>query len=186
MVTKLIEILKKNGLVDSTNDKIIATGLSRLFYTLTDILFATLCSFAMGNVVVGVLFEICYSVLRIFSGGYHAPNEKMCKYLTYGSTLSSIFTAFFVPIKVSVMHCFMIIFVSIVVFQAPVENKNKPLAKEEKRVYYRYCLRICLGEAFLYCIFIKLNVMLYAKTICIAMMLDAVGVLLGKMDYELE
>lgn len=181
MISKIVEVFRKAGLVDDSNDRIITVGLQRLISTVMDFLFAMVCSLIMGNIFVGIFFEICYGALRIYAGGYHASNEKVCKYLTYISTLGSILIIFLVPFKENIMHWIMLISIGMIVFLAPMESENKPLSKTEKKIYYMHCIGIAVVEVILYTIFIYFKISLYANTILISILLVVIGMLFGKI-----
>ena len=178
MINKVIELLRNAGLVDSTNDKIILLGLRRIFAALTDLFIAMVWAMILGDLFVGILFEVCYSVLRIYVGGFHAKDEKTCKYLTYTSTLVCVFVVFTWSLNdIYTMHCLVIGLVAVILFNAPIENENKPLAKNEKKIYYLYCIGISIAELVVYFLFVQNEMVLYARTVCIAILLVVVGVL---------
>lgn len=186
MTDKIIEVFRNAGLVNSENDKIILLGVRRIGGALTDLFIAMLWSLIWGDVFVGILFEVCYSVLRIYAGGYHASSERICKYLTYASTLISILIIFKAGIDGYVMHCLVAALVCLIVWNAPVENKNKPLSEKEKKIYKRYCIVISFIEMGLYLIFILINMTVYARTVCIAILLVAIGVIVEKKSSILS
>ena len=78
MTKFLMNLFEKAGLVNETNDMIVKTGITRLENLLLDFLFASILSCILGNFLVGILFEFCYMVLRIYAGGYHASTPKKC------------------------------------------------------------------------------------------------------------
>lgn len=186
MITKVVDILRRADLVDSTNDQIIEFGLRRFENTVFDFLFTIICAALLGNFVVGILFEISYVVLRVFAGGYHASSEKICKYLTYVSTIGSMAVIFLLPIDSYLIHFLICVCVCVILFCAPAESENKPLSTCERKVYYRYCVYIILLECILYCLFICTDLILYAKTICVSVMLVAIGVLAGLLGSRLK
>ena len=66
--------------------------------------------------------------------------------------------------------------------EPPVENENKPLRKMEKKVYKRKCIAISLGELGLYAFFTVMGLAVYARTVCIAIIMVAIGVIFGKRN----
>ena len=81
MINKIWKVLKDFQLVNEHNDQIVLLGLRRLISTIADFGFAILCSVLLGNVVVGLIFEIAYMILRIYAGGYHADVYDLHKYI---------------------------------------------------------------------------------------------------------
>ena len=72
MKNKLFKQLRQMNLMNDNNGKILETGLERLKSNILIFLFVLIVSTYMGNIVIGILFEINYSILRIYAGGYHA------------------------------------------------------------------------------------------------------------------
>lgn len=75
MKNKLFKQLRQMNLMNDNNGKILETGLERLKSNILIFLFVLIVSTYMGNIVIGILFEINYSILRIYAGGYHAKHE---------------------------------------------------------------------------------------------------------------
>lgn len=182
MTNKIIELFSNAGLINSENDQIVLLGVRRICGALTDLCIAAFWSLIFGDIFVGILFEICYSILRIYAGGYHASSAKVCKWLTYISTLISILMVFMVNVKGSILHSLLMFSICLIGVNAPVENENKPLSKTEKKVYKRKCIIISLGEIGLYIFFTVMGLTVYARTVCVAIILVAMGVIFGKRN----
>ena len=86
MTNKIMKLLRNEGFVNEHNDQILLLGVHKICGALTDLLAAIIWSLVLGDVFVGILFEMSYSLLRIYTGGYHASSERVCKILTYSST----------------------------------------------------------------------------------------------------
>lgn len=180
MTNIIVELFKNAGLVNSENDQIVLLGVRRICGALTDICIATVWSLILGDIFVGLLFEISYSVLRIYAGGYHASSAKMCKWLTYISTFICILIIFMVNVDGIILHSLVAFFICLIGVNAPVENENKPLSKMEKKVYKRKCIAISLGELGLYAFFTVMELAIYARTVCVAIIMVAIGVIFGR------
>lgn len=178
MTNKIMDLLREAGLVNSSNDKIIFLGVRRMLAALTDLLVAILWAMILGDFFVGILFEVCYSVLRIYVGGFHTKDEKRCKYLTYTSTLISVLVVFVWPFNnIFFMHFLIVGLIAVILSNAPIENENKPLSRNEKKIYYLYCVGICIAELVIYFLLIYKDMILYGRTVCVAVLLVVVGVL---------
>lgn len=173
--SNLISHLREQGFVDDTNDKIISVGLQRLKSLLIDIIFSLLLGFLLGDPWAGLLFELSYSIIRIYAGGYHASTERICMWLTYISTFLCIVLIFYSPIVPSIMHLLIGLSVMMLIIFSPVENANKPLGKREKKVYRQKCLFLTLLEIILYILFVYNNALLYARAISFALAMVALG-----------
>lgn len=177
MINKIWKVLKDFQLVNEHNDQIVLLGLRRLISTIADFGFAILCSVLLGNVVVGLIFEIAYMILRIYAGGYHADNERICMYMTYTSTLISILCIFYLLLPNQLIHLIIFISAIILIMTVPVEHENKRLNNKEKQIYRKNALCILFLEVVFYCMFMVLKQKLYAKSICMAVVLVSVGIL---------
>lgn len=177
---KLMKAFSDLGYVDETNDKIVSFGLKQLCTLLKDILFATAVAFVMGKMSAGIIFEVAYIPVRVYAGGAHASNERLCKYLTYGSIVVCMACIFYLPVKLEILHFILVVSVGTVFITAPVESKNKPLNAKERTVFYQRCIGITILEMISYCLLIYAGNFFYAKVICIALVLVAVGLLVGK------
>ena len=87
MKNKLFKQLRQMNQMNDNNGKILETGLERLKSNILIFLFVLIVSTYMGNIVIGILFEINYSILRIYAGGYHAKTRNKCMILTYTSKI---------------------------------------------------------------------------------------------------
>lgn len=184
MTNRIIELFRNAGLINSENDQIVLLGVRRICGALTDLCIATVWSLVLGDVFVGILFEISYSILRIYAGGYHASSAKMCKWLTYISTLISILIVFMVDVDGIILHSLVIFFICLIGVNAPVENANKPLNEVEKKVYKRKCIQISLGEMGVYAFFTVMGLAVYARTVCVAIIMVAIGIIFGKTNNK--
>ena len=174
-MSRLLSILQTQGFVDDSNDKIVELGLQRLKTIVLDILFSLLLSFLLGDLLVGIIFELSYCILRVYAGGYHAPTKLICTWLSYISVVLFLILIFFLPLRSIVMHMLLSAAILSVVLFSPVESKNKPLSNREKQVYRRNSLLIAIAELAAYLLLFYNNTVLYAKTICFAICLVAIG-----------
>lgn len=83
MKNKLFKQLRQMNLMNDNNGKILETGLERLKSNILIFLFVLIVSTYMGNIVIGILFEINYSILRIYAGGYHAKTIMVAMCLNW-------------------------------------------------------------------------------------------------------
>lgn len=173
-----MEIFTRLDLVNETNDKIVITGLERLKCTMVDVLIAVLCSAYLGHILVGIIFELSYISVRIYVGGFHAPSESICKYLTYISTILSIVLVFITYFDLEIMNILMAINCCIIILMAPVESSNKPLNQKEHKVFYYKSIVYTLLNVTLYFVLLCLKQVILARTIVIALGLVVVGILL--------
>lgn len=185
-MSKLLSILQTQGFVDASNDKIVELGLERLKTILLDVLFSLIVSFLFGNLVVGIIFELSYCILRVYAGGYHAPTKLICIWSSYISMFLFLILIFFLPLEGIAMHMLLCAAMLSIILFSPVESKNKPLSNREKQVYRRNSLLIATAELAVYLVLFYHNTVLYAKTICLAMCLVAIGQLADVIQKKIS
>lgn len=69
MTRRILEWLYRLGYVNESNDKIIELGLHRMKSTFISVVFSLIVSWLMGDIIVGLLFELTYIPIRIYAGG---------------------------------------------------------------------------------------------------------------------
>ena len=171
MIDRLVNYFRSLGLVDDSNDKIIKYGLRRVCLFLTDFAIILLLSYLLGNIWVGILFELAYSLLRIYAGGFHASKETYCFVLSYSSIIISLCLINYMHISTFLMFIACItMFISIVLL-SPIEHKNKPLCKKERIIYRRNTIIILIAELGALFYFKWSHQLLFAKSILAAILL---------------
>lgn len=174
-MSKLLSVFRAQGFVDDSNDKIVELGLQRLRTILLDVLFSLFVSFLFGDLIVGILFELSYCILRVYAGGYHAPTKLICTWLSYIGIFLFLLLIFYLPLGSIAVHTLLAVSIFSVILFSPVESKNKPLSNREKQVYRRNSLLITAAWLAAYLILFYYNTVLYAKTICFAIFMVALG-----------
>lgn len=177
MTDRIFGLFEKAGLVNESNNMILRTGITKLKNLLLDFLFAAVLSGIWGNVLAGILFEVCYMVLRIYAGGYHASTPGKCLWFTYGSTCICMMLIFILPFLNYGFAILLVIYDGIIFLTTPIQSENKPLCNTEKKVYHRNCVCISLAETGLFLLVMVCQNPLYAKAVFMSMTLVVVGLL---------
>lgn len=180
MIKRILDWLYAQGYVNESNDKIIELGLQRIKSTFASIAFSAIVSWLMGDMKVGLLFELTYIPIRIYAGGYHASNKKKCEYLSYGSLLLCMILIFYVPMKMEIMHLLLLLSGMIIFFLAPVESVNKRLNSGEKKVYRCKSIIYLMIMVFVYGFLVRMDKLLYMKTVMYSVCLVAVGLFISE------
>ena len=178
MTRRILEWLYKLGYVNESNDKIIELGLQRIKSTFASITFLAIVSWLMGDIIVGLLFELTYIPIRIYAGGYHASSKRRCECLSYGSLLLCMILIFYVPMKMEIIHVLLVFSGGIILLQSPIESSNKRLNSVEKKVYRRKSIMYLVIAVFVYVLMVRMDKMLYAKTVMYSMGLIALGLIM--------
>ena len=178
MESNLFRLLYKAGYVTEGNNKVVETGIKRIKHFMQDIGLALAVGCLLKSIGVSVVMEMVYLPLRCYSGGYQASSEKVCKYLSWGSIVGCLAVIRYVPIPVYLQHLLMLVSVVCIAVFAPVESPNKPLYEREKRVFRRISLVITAVAVFCYGGTVLFGADVYAKTICMAVVMVWGGLIL--------
>lgn len=186
MIKRILDWLYAQGYVNESNDKIIELGLQRMKSTFTSITFSAIVSWLMGDVIVGLLFELTYIPIRIYAGGYHASSKRRCECLSYGSLLLCMILIFYIPLKIVLMNL-MLLFSGLIIFLfSPIESPNKRLNGVEKKVFRHKSIIYLVIAMLIYGALIKVEEVEYAKTIMYSIILVAIGLILFCIEIRMK
>ena len=124
-------------------------GLELLIATILKVLGFLIIAIVLGFVKETIIFTLFFSSLRIQAGGYHASTPFKCFIGTLILMFPGIALVRMIPVEKQLYYVLTIIFISIflVYLYAPVESENKPLTKEEDKIYrYRSLLTVMGGS----------------------------------------
>lgn len=182
----MLDWLYKLGYVNESNDKIIELGLQRIKSTFTSIAFSAIVSWLMGDIIVGLLFELTYIPIRIYAGGYHASSKRRCEYLSYGSLILCMILVFYVPIKLILMNILILMSGLIIFLFSPIESPHKKLNNIEKKIFRRKSIIYMIIGILMYVALIKVGEVDWAKTIMISISLVSLGLILTFVETKNE
>lgn len=139
-----LKLVEKN-LIEQDEKEIYIFGLQQGFYFVLNIITAITIGILMGKAREIVIYILMFIPLRMFAGGYHANSYFSC-YI-----ISSIITFFTLKMTTIMGYSFFwisigIISILIIWFLSPIEDKNKPLEKEENKKYQKIARRVLLFE----------------------------------------
>lgn len=162
-------------MIDDSNDKIILFGLRRLYLLLIDSLVIMVSSLFLGNLWAGLLFNIAYSLLRVYAGGYHASTQKKCFVLSYSSIFLCLLFIFFCPVSYMILHLVCMTLCISIAILSPVEHENKPLYEAERIAYRKKSHIFLTVDTCIYLYFVWNHSILFAKTVSASLFLVALG-----------
>ncbi|MEA5083161.1 MAG: accessory gene regulator B family protein [Lachnospiraceae bacterium] len=138
---KLIE----KELIEQDEKEIYIFGLQQGFYFVLNIITAITIGIFMGKAREIIIYILMFIPLRMFAGGYHANSYCSC-YI-----ISSVITFFTLKMTTIMEHSFYWLSIGsvsilIIWLLSPIEDKNKPLEKEENKKYQKITRSILLFE----------------------------------------
>lgn len=137
MINRLLGYLIKEKIINEDEREIYLFGMEQWTAKVKHIVIIIIISILFGKAFEAVIFTLLYSILREYAGGFHADSEKLC-FLTTIFIISELLVllTFFDKGTLDVMFVVLIIISWIFIWHfGPVDNKNKPLDKIEKKHY---------------------------------------------------
>ena len=182
IINGICEKIVKTQIVSKQDVPIYQYGLKMLLLKVVYIASFIIYALLVGALKETILFLITYSLLRSYSGGYHASSILKCYIVSLSTVISNS-----VLCKVSITgnlfkaDIVLLILSSIFIFLfSPVDNHEKQLDNLEKKVY-GYRAKICVVCCFT--LFIVFNMLNITQTMAIAVnnavVLESVMMILG-------
>lgn len=141
---KLTNLLVKNNIIKEDEYEIYRYGFEMLVYFIVNISIALFIGIIFNRFIQTVIFLLCYSTVRQFSGGYHARNYTEC-------TLTFVFICVITNLidmnidirqykYILIVICILNVF--IITKLSPLEHRNKPLSDNEKKHYKKVVVKL--------------------------------------------
>lgn len=134
---KITNILERQEIIDEDDREICAYGLRQAFFSVLNAATALLIGFLMKMPVQAVAFTAAYIPIRIYAGGYHASSAEKCWAFSAVMLMSALCIIRIVPDEYQFcITALAVISGLIIIYMSPVEDSNKPLDKDEIKVYH--------------------------------------------------
>lgn len=124
----------------------IQQGLNLALNILTTMIIGCLC----GMFCSSVLFLLSYMPLRSFCGGYHAKTHFRCYIYSVVMITCILLVVKYLTFSALVYEILILIGVTVILLLSPVEDQNKTLDSDEKRVFRKKACNIALLEVLIY------------------------------------
>ena len=158
--SKAANWLEQNGIISSSDRELYEYGLRQMFITILNILTTLLIGLALGMILQAVVFILTYIPVRIYAGGFHASNPQRCWLISAIMLLIVLCILKYMPkLFFQYISALSLIAGVMIALISPVEDLNKPLDDEEKRIYHLKVIIIILFEIVMAIIlyFLKFN-----------------------------
>jgi len=112
-------------------------GIEITISSLINILLIIIIGIVSGNALESIVFLACFIPLRQFTGGFHAKTYFLCNLSFAVSFIILLIVYKFTNQYVTSYIVFLIIIFSCIIFfsECPVENKNKVITEEKKKIF---------------------------------------------------
>lgn len=135
LANKIVRHYISTNKIEKEHEEVYVYSFELLISTILNLLIVLIISIATKLIVEGIMFSICFMVIRSLAGGYHSNTHWGCLL-----TLLIIFSIYVILYKLIDFEAILYLSISmmslstVIAFLAPVDSINKPLTiKEYKR-----------------------------------------------------
>ena len=185
MTNMLTNFIIQHSDVKSEDADIIAFGVKYGLITLAEILGMVVISFLMRELIPGAVILIAFISIRVYAGGYHAKTLPRCVVMsTILFTLIILgYKMLYLPIIVKGLIA-LFLGVLILIF-SPVENDNRRLSKNEKKVFKNRALLFYSISLIIFMLIKKLsNILVWAYLMILVVLIGGIVKERMKMTSE--
>ena len=185
MTNMLTNFIIQHSDVKREDADIIAFGVKYGLITLAEILGMVVISFLMRELIPGAVILIAFISIRVYAGGYHAKTLPRCVVMsTILFTLIILgYKMLYLPIIVKGLIA-LFLGVLILIF-SPVENDNRRLSKNEKKVFKNRALLFYSISLIIFMLIKKLsNILVWAYLMILVVLIG--GIVKEKMKMTSE
>ncbi len=186
LTDKIVNYYEDQELFENHDVELVKYG---LFLLITHIQYLIIClgfGLIFKCVTESIVFFVCFSILRMFCGGFHASTETRCFIISFIAIATSTYFIFLFEKHNYCWFLIVLTFISIILtlLLSPVDNKNKPLTKEEKRKMHKYVFLIIIVYSTLIILFFKKFYNL-SVSIAISLTISSLFLIIGKIKQYL-
>ena len=167
------------GLSESEINEVVEYGIWRGKIIVISAFLVIALSAIMGILTKGIIFLICMCSLRRYAGGYHADTQSRCYVISFIVLILSLLwmkSVDNIGMNGITIQLFMLL---ILVFLAPVENKNRILDEAEKKKYGKKTRTTAIFLSLVYILMCELNKPEYAIPIETAFVVLTISLIVG-------
>lgn len=176
MSEKICKYLLSINVISQELFDIYIYGMELLLSFIINTVIILLIGIVSGKILPTLIFLILFVAVRRFTGGFHANTYLKCKIITVGTYIAVLcLSSLYYPPTVIKMLCYLAGILLIALF-GPIENPNKPLDDNEKKLYKILSLIVFVILALLSLVFENYvsslcNTAFYTLTAIIALMI---------------
>lgn len=167
-----------SGSIDEEEREIYEYAIQSFKLLIMPILYAVFMGWVLQEWVITMEYVFLFSILRKFSGGYHAKTESQCMLFSLGTIYSAVYLVNKWEIGFHLNICY-ILSVLILLKYSPVDSENRKLDKEERKMSHRIILLMQVLLVVMYFLMWKYGNEQAMKVIAIANICVAIFQLIG-------
>lgn len=158
ILERIVNFMEENGSIQSEYREVYIFALQTIVVYAFNIATGVVIGIFMKELLYCMIFLTAFILLRQEAGGYHAPGWKSCYFLSCGIlvlTLLWVKEEFAYQTYITMIAA-LATGTGIILF-APLEDKNKPLEEEEKKVLGKKVRIIVVAEMIVGMVFLIVN-----------------------------
>ena len=166
----MLRLLSENCTVRGTDKELLRYGIEVFFYNTGVIAFFMILSILLNDFVSSFVYLVCLSVLRVFTGGWHASTKATC-FFSYTFLYFLFQTTKQIPISDMSLSLLMLTCSLYIFLRAPVSHFLQPLDEKEQKENRKNARISILCILFIYLFFVSIHSAL-SVSVAIAVLLN--------------
>ena len=142
-------VLANNGIIDSNESEIYAYGFELMISTVLNALVIAIIAILTNTFLFSFAFVVCFGMIRIYAGGYHAGSHLRCFGLFCIMYAIILIAESTVPVQWTLfVGAGAVIPAVFVIWKlAPIEDENRPLKERERAEFIRKVRIVVVWQA---------------------------------------
>lgn len=178
---KITDVGVEQKFIDSSKQEEYIYGLELVFAVLLNSVTVVVIGAIMGMVIETIIFWFVYNILRKYSGGFHFNSSLACYLSTYIISPAVLLMIRYLHFDMNVLLVSALISSIIIFVLTPVPAIQKPLDKEEEKVFGRIGRTLICVTFVVYIIFFLFKLFYAAKVLAISIIAVAIFAVAGKI-----
>lgn len=165
-MNKVVDVYVKAMQNHWSDQELYQYGMRQLKMALLNLATIILIGYLFGMVIEGIVFALCYVLLRKVSGGYHAGSNQACYIFSVLFYIVSLIAIKYLPPNVWMEVTGIVLFLLLIRFM-PVDSENKRLKDSEKQKFRQLAVVLYTGMFVAGFVLLGLGIYSYFKTVSV-------------------
>lgn len=177
----IADILEQQNKFMAEDKELYRYGIQQRLNLALNILTTMIIGYLCGMFYSSILFLLSYMLLRSFCGGYHAKTHFRCYIYSIVMITCILLAAKHLTFSALIYEILILIGVTVILLLAPVEDQNKTLDSDEKRVFRKKACIIAFFEVLIYHISFIVNLVNNYKILAISIYSLSILMIIGRI-----
>lgn len=177
----LADKLEESHIIKNEDRELYVYGLNQGMMIILNLCTTLIVGLVLHTTVLLLIFSSAYIPLRSYAGGYHAKTPLRCYVLSAIMLVVISMIMKYYSFKLPIIISILLLSSMIIIWLSPVEDINKPLDKQEIKIYKKRSIIILLSEAVVCCLLILFDAKYYCTPISCAFLIETIMLMVGKL-----